>query len=61
MAIVAGEGIDEALLVRDALHRDCRQLQARHPAFGTTLQRRDLVRRQVEPHNVVEETRGVTL
>ena len=42
---ITSEGFDETMLVRNTLHRDRRQLQTRHPAFGSTFQSRNVFRR----------------
>ena len=59
VAVVAGEAGDEAGDVVAPLHRERRQLERGDPAFGAPLQRRDVLRRQVQAHHLVEVRRGL--
>ena len=59
VAVIPGEPRDESGDVVSALHRQCRQLDRRDPAFGTHLERCDIRRRQFEPHHAVEVRRGL--
>ena len=57
VAVVPGEARDEAGDVVAALHRERRQLDRGDPPLGAPLQRGDVLRRQVEPHHLVEVRR----
>ena len=57
--VIPGEPRDEAGDVVSALHRQCRQLDRRDPAFGTHLECCDIRSRQLEPHHAVQVRRGL--
>ena len=59
VAVVAGEAGDEAGDVVSALHRQRRQLERGDPPFGASLQRGDVLRRQLQSHHLVEVRRGL--
>ena len=53
--VVSGKSPDEPGDVLAPLHRECRQLEPRNPAFGAGLQRANLLGREVQPHYLVEK------
>ena len=61
-AVAAGEGADEAggalAGTRASLQGDGRHLQPGDPAFGAGLERRDVLRREVQAHRPSEELGG---
>ena len=59
VAVVPGEAGDEAGDVVAPLHRERRQLERGDPAFGAPLQRGDVLRRQLQPHHLVEVRGGL--
>ena len=59
VAIVPGKAGDEAGDVVASLDRERRQLQGSDPALGPTLQRRDIPRRQVQIHHLVQVRGGL--
>jgi hypothetical protein len=54
VAVIPGEPGDEAGDVVSSLHRQRGQLERGDPAFGASLQGRDVVRGQLQPGDVVE-------
>ena len=63
IAVVSGQRSNEMVPARilQTLHRQRSQLQAGDPALGTVFECRDLCRRQIELHHLVEESRGLFL
>ena len=53
--MTAGEGFYEAGDVGAVAHGERRHLQPGDPAFGARLQLGNLLRRQLEPHHLIEE------
>ncbi len=55
IAVAAGKGCDELVLIWPPLQRQCRQLQAGDPAFGPRFEGGDVPGRQAEAHQVIEK------
>jgi hypothetical protein len=59
VAVIAREGADEPGNVVPPLHRERRELEASDPAFGPRLEGYDVLCREMQAHDLVEERGGL--